>query len=62
MSLPKTMKAVVLVSPLKVAVVDRPTPTILEQDDAIIKVHLAGLCGTPRYNLPTQVLKQLDRV
>ncbi len=56
------MKAVVLVSPLKVAVVDRPTPTILEQDDAIIKVHLAGLCGTPRYNLPTQVLKQLDRV
>ena len=47
MSLPKTMKAVVLMAPYKVAVTDEPTPSILEPRDAIIKVHLAGLCGAP---------------
>ena len=45
MSIPESMKGVVLVEPFKVQVREEPTPRIQEDKDAIIKVHLAGLCG-----------------
>lgn len=43
--LPKTMKAVVLEAPYKVAVKEVPTPEIKEDNDVIVKTKLAGLCG-----------------
>lgn len=45
MSLPSTMKAVVLKEMYRVAVDDVPVPKIKEDGDVLIKVHLAGLCG-----------------
>ena len=44
---PPTMKAVVLKAPHEIVVEERPTPEIQLDDDVIIKVHLAGLCGKP---------------
>ncbi|BEJ07923.1 hypothetical protein CcaverHIS641_0500080 [Cutaneotrichosporon cavernicola] len=40
------MKAVVLKGPFDVKVEDRPTPTVQEDTDVIIKVTMAGLCGS----------------
>ncbi|KAA8912774.1 alcohol dehydrogenase [Sphaerosporella brunnea] len=40
------MKAVVFHGPKKVAVEDRPVPTIQDPTDAIVKVSLTALCGS----------------
>lgn len=45
MSLPTTMKAVILKESYRVAVEDVPVPRIKEDGDVLVKVHLAGLCG-----------------
>ena len=45
MSLPTTMKAVILKGSYRVAVEDVPVPKIKEDGDVLVKVHLAGLCG-----------------
>ncbi|CAK7896652.1 alcohol dehydrogenase 2 [[Candida] anglica] len=46
MSLPATMKAVVFHGPYDVKTEVRPTPTIQDPKDAIVKVSYSGLCGT----------------
>ena len=46
MSLPTNMKAVILKESYRVAVEDVPVPQIKEDGDVLVKVHLAGLCGT----------------
>jgi len=46
MTIPETMKAVILKESYAVAVEDVPTPKIKEDGDVLVKVHLAGLCGT----------------
>jgi hypothetical protein len=46
MAIPETMKAVILKEAYTVAVEDVPTPKIKEDGDVLVKVHLAGLCGT----------------
>ncbi|KAK3670411.1 hypothetical protein LTR78_009651 [Recurvomyces mirabilis] len=43
---PKTMRAVILKSDFKVAVEDRPVPTIQKPTDAILKVTSTALCGS----------------
>ncbi|ODN74064.1 hypothetical protein L202_07533 [Cryptococcus amylolentus CBS 6039] len=45
-AIPETMNAVVLKQPYKVALEKVPTPMLLKSDDVIVKVHLAGLCGS----------------
>ena len=45
MTIPETMRAVILKESYKVAVEDVPTPKIKEDGDVLVKVHLAGLCG-----------------
>ena len=45
MTVPETMRAVILKESYKVAVEDVPTPKIKEDGDVLVKVHLAGLCG-----------------
>jgi D-arabinose 1-dehydrogenase-like Zn-dependent alcohol dehydrogenase len=42
----KTMTAVVLSGPFKIAIEQRSIPTIVTPTDAIIKVSLAGICGS----------------
>jgi threonine dehydrogenase-like Zn-dependent dehydrogenase len=42
---PKTMKAVIFKGPLKVALEDRPIPTIQDPKDVILKVDYSALCG-----------------
>ncbi|WVQ84960.1 hypothetical protein IAT38_007124 [Cryptococcus sp. DSM 104549] len=44
--LPETMDAIVYKAPHKVVLEKVPTPKLLSDGDAIIKVHLAGLCGS----------------
>jgi hypothetical protein len=46
MAIPESMKAVILKESYTVAVEDVPTPKIKEDGDVLVKVHLAGLCGT----------------
>ncbi|ORX34455.1 chaperonin 10-like protein [Kockovaella imperatae] len=46
MAVPKTMKAVVLRGRLKVNTEEVPAPEIRDPRDVIIKVSLAGLCGS----------------
>jgi threonine dehydrogenase-like Zn-dependent dehydrogenase len=46
MSLPKTMRAVVLKGDYEVAVEDRPVPTIKNPTDVILKVTSTALCGS----------------
>jgi len=41
-----TMKAVIYKEPFKVAIEERPLPTILHPDDALIKVTTAAICGS----------------
>jgi threonine dehydrogenase-like Zn-dependent dehydrogenase len=55
MSVPQTMKAVILKESYRVAVEDVPTPKIKEAGDVLVKVHLAGLCG--KYPYPDSVIK-----
>jgi threonine dehydrogenase-like Zn-dependent dehydrogenase len=43
--MPATMRAVVLKEPYKLVVEDVPVPTIVDETDLIMKVHMAGLCG-----------------
>ena len=45
MTIPETMRAVILRESYKVAVENVPTPKIKEDGDVLVKVHLAGLCG-----------------
>jgi hypothetical protein len=45
MSIPETMKAVILKESYRVAVEEVPTPKMREAGDVLVKVHLAGLCG-----------------
>lgn len=40
------MRAVIFNGPWKIDVEDRPKPKLLEPTDAIVKVSLAGLCGS----------------
>ena len=42
----ETMNAVVMHGPRSISIEKRPKPTILEPGDAIIKVILAGICGS----------------
>lgn len=44
-SLPPTMKAVVLKAPYKAICEERPTPQLTADDQVIVKVRAAGLCG-----------------
>ncbi|UOH85445.1 hypothetical protein LQV05_002269 [Cryptococcus neoformans] len=44
--LPETMDAILFKHPYKVAVEQVPTPKLQTEGDVIIKVHLAGLCGS----------------
>ncbi|KAI3336778.1 GroES-like protein [Xylariaceae sp. AK1471] len=46
MKLPTTMNAVVFDGPYKVSLQQRPVPKIQEDSDIIVKVHVAGLCGS----------------
>ncbi|KAI1816020.1 GroES-like protein [Poronia punctata] len=46
MELPATMNAVVFDGPYKVSLQQRPVPKIQEDDDVIVKVLAAGLCGS----------------
>lgn len=43
---PKTMRAVVFKEPYKVAVEDRPVPTLKNPTDAILRVTSTALCGS----------------
>jgi hypothetical protein len=56
MSIPQSMKAVILKESYKVVVEDVLTPTIREDGDVLVKIHLAGLCGT----LPSTLLSALS--
>lgn len=40
-----TMRAVIFKGPHKIAVEDRPVPTIKDQTDIIVKVIYSALCG-----------------
>ena len=40
--LPRTMKAVVIKGPYKVAVEDRPVPKIVEESDVVVKVSMSA--------------------
>jgi threonine dehydrogenase-like Zn-dependent dehydrogenase len=40
------MKAVVFNGPWKIDVEDRPLPQLVEPTDAVVKVTVAGLCGS----------------
>lgn len=42
----KTMKAVIFKGPHKVAIEDRPVPTIQDDTDIIVKVEYTALCGS----------------
>lgn len=44
--LPETMDAILFKHPYKVAVEQVSTPKLQTEGDVIIKVHLAGLCGS----------------
>nr|XP_019045276.1 alcohol dehydrogenase [Kwoniella bestiolae CBS 10118]OCF24206.1 alcohol dehydrogenase [Kwoniella bestiolae CBS 10118] len=46
MSTPSTMQAVIFKQPFKVAVEEVPTPKLQGDGDVLLKVHLAGLCGS----------------
>ncbi|KAI1133058.1 GroES-like protein [Nemania abortiva] len=46
MELPDTMNAVVFDGPYKVSLQQRPVPKIRTDDDIIVKVFAAGLCGS----------------
>ncbi|RSH84927.1 uncharacterized protein EHS24_006474 [Apiotrichum porosum] len=46
LSIPPTMKALVIKAPFKIAVEERPTPRIVDANDAIVRVHQSGLCGS----------------
>lgn len=41
-----TMRAVVFNGPWQIDVEERPKPVILNSTDAIVKVSLAGVCGS----------------
>ncbi|ORY33415.1 putative alcohol dehydrogenase [Naematelia encephala] len=45
-ALPRTMKGVVLSAPYEISVQDQPVPSIQEEGDVIVRVHVAGLCGS----------------
>nr|XP_018262019.1 alcohol dehydrogenase [Kwoniella dejecticola CBS 10117]OBR84177.1 alcohol dehydrogenase [Kwoniella dejecticola CBS 10117] len=45
-TIPETMQAVIFKDTYKVAVEQVPTPTLQSDGDIILKVHLAGLCGS----------------
>lgn len=45
MAIPSTMKGVTLTAPYHISIQEHPTPKIEMDGDAIIRVHLAGLCG-----------------
>ena len=40
------MKAIVFNGPWRIDIEDRPKPTCVEPTDAIVKVSLAGICGS----------------
>jgi len=40
------MRAVIYTGPSQVALADVPTPTVIDPTDAVVKVTLAGICGT----------------
>jgi threonine dehydrogenase-like Zn-dependent dehydrogenase len=42
----KSMKALVIKGPYKVAVEERPIPTCVESTDVVVKVRTSGLCGS----------------
>lgn len=50
-SAPGTMQAVVFKEPFKVAVEQRPIPTVQYPEDIVVKVKYTALCGrcVPRY-------------
>jgi hypothetical protein len=45
MPLPETMRGVVLKGAFNVKVERRPVPRVEKDTDAVMRVHLAGLCG-----------------
>lgn len=62
MSLPPTMKAVILKESYRVAVEEVPVPTIKEDGDVLVKVHLAGLCGGSVHSLYPSIRSLNHRV
>nr|XP_031864499.1 uncharacterized protein CI109_000414 [Kwoniella shandongensis]KAA5531571.1 hypothetical protein CI109_000414 [Kwoniella shandongensis] len=44
--LPTDMEAIIFKKPYEVALERVPTPKLEKEDDVIVKVHLAGLCGS----------------
>ncbi|WWC96485.1 hypothetical protein V866_003353 [Kwoniella sp. B9012] len=45
-TIPESMEAVIFKAPYSVAVETIPTPKLKDEGDIILKVHLAGLCGS----------------
>ena len=46
MTLPATMKALVYHGPGNISLDDVPTPQLLKDDDAIVRVTTSTICGT----------------
>ncbi|KAJ5678632.1 hypothetical protein N7462_006876 [Penicillium macrosclerotiorum] len=42
----ETMQAVVYEGPFNIVVKEKPKPQIIDETDAILKVHVAGICGS----------------
>jgi threonine dehydrogenase-like Zn-dependent dehydrogenase len=46
MTTPTVMQGVVYNKPFEVAVVDLPVPTLVAETDVIVRIKIAGICGT----------------
>lgn len=46
------MKAVVITAPYKVEVQELPKPELTDDQEVLIQVHYAGLCGTSLLSFP----------
>lgn len=56
------MKAIVFHGPYDVRTEERPTPTIIEQTDAILKVRYAGICGTDLHSYRGHIKGPVDTI
>lgn len=50
-AIPETMRGVVIKAPYNVKVETLPVPKLQADTDVLIKVHVAGLCGTSWYSI-----------
>jgi hypothetical protein len=42
----ETMQAVVYEGPFNIVVKEKPKPVVIDETDAVLKVHIAGVCGS----------------